>query len=156
MPPGIQASVIFFFHLGILVQDLHHRSLLLLIFNHHTASPANVFDNIDDLAEAGGCTACLSEARETEVGAATVFENDEEFDDEGDGLDLQVYTHSRSALYSLGLVIDETKAALHRKTRSACKTSISNRQLCKLHLLKKKNANGIVGSTHDCSCRCAH
>jgi hypothetical protein len=92
MPPGIQTtSFIFSFHLGVLVQDIHHRSLLLLILNQHAASPADVFDNIDDLAEAGGCTARLREARETEVGAATVFENDEEFDDEGYGLDLQIY-----------------------------------------------------------------
>jgi hypothetical protein len=94
MPPGIQTShIVFSFHLGVLVQDRHHRSLLLLVFNQHAASPADVFDNIDDLAEAGRCTACLREAREAEVGAATVFENDEKFDNEGDGLDLQVCTN---------------------------------------------------------------
>jgi hypothetical protein len=112
MPPGIQtSSVVFSFHPGVLVQDLHHRSLLLLIFNQHAASSANVLDNIDDLAEAGGCTACLSEARETEVGAATVFENDEEFNDEGDGLDLQVYTHLKLASY-LRLVMRRNESSI--------------------------------------------
>jgi hypothetical protein len=96
MPPGIQtSSVVFSFHPGVLVQDLHHRSLLLLIFNQHAASSANVLDNIDDLAEAGGCTACLSEARETEVG----------------GLDLQVYTHLKLASY-LRLVMRRNESSI--------------------------------------------
>ena len=89
MPHGIQTtSIIFFLHLGVLVQDLHHRSLLLFVFYQHAASSADIFDNIDDLAEAGGRAASLSESCKAKVGAASVFEYDEEFDHKGDGLDL--------------------------------------------------------------------
>ena len=97
MPSGIQTlrSVIIiiifmFLHLGILVQDLHHRSSLLLVLNQHAASAADVFDNIDDLAEAGGGATGLREAGEAEVGAASVFEYDKELDNEDYGLDLEV------------------------------------------------------------------
>jgi len=97
MPSGIQTPrsviiiiIFMFLHLGILVQDLHHRSSLLFVFNQHAASAADVFDNIDDLAEAGGGATGLREACETEIGAASVFEYDEEFDNEGYGLDFEV------------------------------------------------------------------
>lgn len=88
-PYGIQTtSVVFFFHLGILVQDLHHRSLLLFVFYQHAASSADIFDNIDHFAEAGGRATSLGESCEAEVGAAPVFKYNEKFDDEGDGFDL--------------------------------------------------------------------
>ena len=97
MPSGIQTPrsiiiiiIFMFLHLGILVQDLHHRSSLLLVFNQHAPSAADVLDNIDDLAEARGGATGLREAGEAEVGAASVFEYDEELDDEGYGLDLEV------------------------------------------------------------------
>ena len=97
MPSGIQTPrsviiiiIFMFLHLGILVQDLHHRSSLLLIFNQHAASAADVLDNIDDLAEAGCGATGLREACEAEVGAASMFEYDEELDNEGYGLDLEV------------------------------------------------------------------
>ena len=80
--------MVFFLHLGVLVQDLHHRSLLLFVFYQHAASSADIFDNINDLAEAGGRATSLGESCEAEVGAASVFEYDEEFDDKGDRLDL--------------------------------------------------------------------
>ena len=99
MPSGIQTprtatiiiiiiSIFLFLHLGILVQDLHHRSLLLLVLDQQAASTADVFDDIDNFAEAGGGAAGLREACEAEVSAASVFEYDEDFDDEGYGLDL--------------------------------------------------------------------
>jgi hypothetical protein len=97
MPSGIQTSrsitiiiIFMFLHLGILVQDLHHRCPLLFVLDQHAASAANVFNNIDDFAEARGSAAGLCEAREAEIGAASVFEYDEEFDDKGHGLDLEV------------------------------------------------------------------
>jgi hypothetical protein len=91
MPPGIQTPpFVFSFHLGILVQDLHHRSLLLLVLDQHAASTAHVFDNIDDFAEAGGCAAPTSASPASRRRAAPVFEDDEELDDEGYGLDLQI------------------------------------------------------------------
>ena len=97
MPSGIQTPrsviiiiIFMFLHLGILVQDLHHRSSLLLVLYQHATSAADVLDNIDDLAEAGGGATGLREAREAEVGAASVFEYDEKFNDEGYGLDLEV------------------------------------------------------------------
>jgi hypothetical protein len=36
---------------NLLVQDLHHGRLLFRILNQHAASPANIFDDIDDLPE---------------------------------------------------------------------------------------------------------
>ena len=98
MPSGIQTPrsviiiiIFMFLHLGILAQDLHHRSSLFLVLNQHAASAADVLDNIDDLAEAGGGATSLREAGEAEIGAASVFEYDEELDNEGYGLDLEVY-----------------------------------------------------------------
>jgi len=97
MPSGIQTPrsviiiiIFMFLHLGILVQDLHHRSSLLLVLYQHAPSAADVLDNIDDLAEARGGATGLREAGEAEVGAASVFEYDEELDNESDGLDLEV------------------------------------------------------------------
>ena len=96
MPSGIQTSpttpiiALSSLHPGVLVQDVHHRSLLLFVLDQHAASATDVFDDIDNLAEAGGSAARLGEAREAQVGAAPVFEYDEEFDDEGDGLDFKI------------------------------------------------------------------
>jgi hypothetical protein len=64
---------------GFLVQHFHHRRLLVF-----------VFDNIDDFAETRCCAARLREACEAQVGALAVLEDNEEFDDEGDGFDLEV------------------------------------------------------------------
>lgn len=102
MPSGIQATgIISPLHLGILAQDLHHRSPLLLVLDQHAASATHVFNNIHHLAETGGCTACLREPREAEVGAAPVFEYDKEFNDKGYRLDLQVYACLVSACSSI-------------------------------------------------------
>lgn len=76
--------------LHLLLQNLHHSRLLARIFNQHASSSANILDNINDFSEARGGTACLSEARKAKVGALTVLENNEELDDEGDGLHLEV------------------------------------------------------------------
>ncbi|KAF5846823.1 hypothetical protein GGP41_004856 [Bipolaris sorokiniana] len=59
----------------------------------HTASATDVLDNIDDLAKAGCCPARLCKSCKAEVGAAPVFEYDEEFNDKRYGLDFQVYAH---------------------------------------------------------------
>jgi hypothetical protein len=94
MPPHTYAPFVlhsFFSIADLLVQDFHHSRLLLCVLDQHAASAAHVFDDIHHFAEARGGATCLREAREAEAGAVTVFEDDEEFDDEGDGLDLQIY-----------------------------------------------------------------
>lgn len=90
MPSGIQTTCLFFLLLGILAQDLHHRNLLFLVLDQHATSTTDIFDNIDHLAETGGCTACLRKTCKAEVGATSVFEYDKEFNDKGYGLDLQI------------------------------------------------------------------
>ena len=80
----------FIFVADLLIQDFHHSRLLVSILDEHATSAAHVFDNIDDFAEARSGAARLGEAREAEIGALAVFEDDEELDDKGDGLDLEV------------------------------------------------------------------
>lgn len=108
MPSGIQTPrpviiiiIFMFLHPGILVQDLHHRSSLLLAFDQHAASAADVLDNIDDLAEARGCATGLREACEAKVGAASVFEYDEKLNDESYGLDLEICEEICVSMYFL-------------------------------------------------------
>jgi hypothetical protein len=75
----------------LLIQDLHHGCLFLQVFDEHASSSADVFDNIDDFAEARCGAARLGEAGEAEAGALTVLENHEELDYEGDGLHFEIY-----------------------------------------------------------------
>jgi hypothetical protein len=75
---------------GFLVQHFHHRRLLVFVFDQHATRAAHVLDNIDDFAETRCCAARLCEACEAQVGALAVLEDNEEFDDEGDGFDLEV------------------------------------------------------------------
>ena len=94
MPPNTYASFVFrsfIFVAALLVQDFHHSHLPLCILDEHAPSAAHIFDNIDDFPEARGGAARLGEARETKIGPTAVFENDEEFNDEGDGFDLEIY-----------------------------------------------------------------
>lgn len=94
MPPGMHTTaklpMLPPLDQGILVQDLHHSSLLLLVLHQHGPRPANVFDNVDDLAEARGSTTRLREARKAETGASAMLQDNEELDDEGDGFDLEI------------------------------------------------------------------
>ena len=79
----------------LLVQHLHHSRLPIRILDQHAARTTDVIDNLDELAEAGRRATSLREAREAQVCALAVFEDDEEFDDEGDGLELEIYGGKR-------------------------------------------------------------
>lgn len=87
-PPPHYATIVWIAKL--LVQHLHHSRLTIRVLDQHAARTAYVVDDLDELAEAGCRATGLGEAGETEVCALAVFENDEELDDEGDGLELKI------------------------------------------------------------------
>lgn len=104
--------------------SLEHGIPLCNIFYEHTPSSADVLDNVDEFAEARSRSARLREPSEAELGAAIVMEDDEKFDDEGDRLALEIYSHKSLAIF-LAIVAkrNEIKTKLHRSTTLASNVS---------------------------------
>lgn len=59
--------------------------------------PADIFNDFDSSAEAGGGATGLSEARKAQVCTFVVFQDDEKLDDEGHRFEVETYNIPMSA-----------------------------------------------------------